>query len=86
MLPAVEMWSLNLLDHQGSPKILFCKRLAGDFPGGAIDKSLPDNAGNVGLIPGVGRFHKPWSNCIHMPQLLNPGSRAHELQLLSRNY
>ena len=26
----------------------------GDFPGGAVDKSLPANVGNMGSIPGLG--------------------------------
>ena len=33
-----------------------------DFPGGAVDKNLPANAGDVGWIPGSGRFHMPKSN------------------------
>ena len=28
-----------------------------DFPGGAVDKTLPANAGDVGLISCPGRFH-----------------------------
>ena len=32
------------------------------FPGGAVDKSLPANAGDKGLIPGPGRFHTPQNN------------------------
>ena len=28
-----------------------------DFPGGTVDKNLPANAGKMGLIPGLGRFH-----------------------------
>ena len=27
-----------------------------DFPGGAMDKNLPANAGNIGLIPGSGKI------------------------------
>ena len=30
-----------------------------DFPGGAVVKNLPANAGDMGLIPGLGRFHMP---------------------------
>ena len=44
--------------------------------------SSPANAGDVGLIPGSGRFHMPRDNH-HMPstQPLNPvGSRACALQ------
>ena len=25
-----------------------------DFPGGAVDKNLPDDAGDAGLTPGLG--------------------------------
>ena len=32
------------------------------FPGGAVVKNLPANAGDMGLIPGPGRSHMPWSN------------------------
>ena len=28
-----------------------------DFPGGAVGMNLPVNAGDMGLIPGPGRFH-----------------------------
>ena len=34
----------------------------GDFPGGAVLKNLPANAGDTGLIPGLGRSHMPQSN------------------------
>ena len=33
-----------------------------DFPGGAVDKNLPANAGDPGSIPGLGRFHLLQSN------------------------
>ena len=33
------------------------KRAFMNFPGGTVDKNPPDNAGNVGFIPGPGRFH-----------------------------
>ena len=33
-----------------------------DFPGGPVVKNLPANAGMIGLIPGLGRFHMPWGN------------------------
>ena len=33
-----------------------------DFPGGAVVKNLPANAGDTDLIPGLGRSHMPWSN------------------------
>ena len=36
--------------------------ILGDFPGGAVVKNLPANAGNMGSIPGPGRSHMPRSN------------------------
>ena len=38
------------------------KTQMGDFPGGAVVKKPPANAGDTGLSPGPGRSHKPWSN------------------------
>ena len=33
-----------------------------DFPGGAVVKNPPANAGDMGLSPGLGRSHMPQSN------------------------
>ena len=33
-----------------------------DFPGSTMVKNPPANAGDMGSIPGLGRFHMPWSN------------------------
>ena len=33
-----------------------------DFPGGAVVKNLPANAGDMGSSPGPGRSHVPRSN------------------------
>ena len=33
-----------------------------DSPGGPVDKNPPANAGDVGSVPGPGRFHVPWGN------------------------
>ena len=33
-----------------------------DFPGGAVVKTPPANAGDMGSSPGLGRSHVPWSN------------------------
>ena len=33
-----------------------------DFAGGTVDGSLPANPGDMGLIPGPGKFHMPLSN------------------------
>ena len=31
-----------------------------DFPGGPVVKNTSANAGDMGSIPGPGRFHMPW--------------------------
>ena len=59
------------------------KDILGDFPRGTVDRNLPANVGDMGLIPGLGRFHKPQSNSPCVPQLLSLHSRARELQLPS---
>ena len=33
-----------------------------------MDKYLPANAGDMGLMPAPGRFHMPWSNSACAPQ------------------
>ena len=38
------------------------KKSSMDFPGGAVVKNPPANAGEVGLSPVLGRSHMPWSN------------------------
>ena len=43
----------------------------GDFPGGAVVKNLPANAGDTGSSPGPGRSHMPQSNQACAPQLLS---------------
>ena len=53
------------------------------FPGGAVVKNLPANAGDTGLSPSPGRSHMLWSNWARVPQLLSLCSRAREPQLLS---
>ena len=37
------------------------------FPGGAVDKNLPANAGDMGLIPNPRRSHRPQSNSAQEP-------------------
>ena len=54
------------------------------FPGGPVVKYLPGNAGYVGLIPCLGRFHMLLGNQALVPQLLSPRSGALEPQLLNR--
>ena len=57
--------------------------MQGGFPGGSMVKNPPVNAGDNGLIPGVGRSHIHWSSEARVPQLLRLCSGAWELQLLS---
>ena len=59
------------------------KNIFGDFPGGAVVKNPPANAGDPGSSPGPGRSHMPRSNYARAPQLLSLRSRAREPQLLS---
>ena len=33
------------------------KMINQDFPGGTVDKNLPADAGDMSLIPDLGRFH-----------------------------
>ena len=40
----------------------FLKYHIKDFPGGAVVKNLPANAGDMGSSPGPGRSHMPQSN------------------------
>ena len=49
-----------------------------DFPGGVVVKNPPANAGDMGLIPGPGRFHMPRSNYARAPQLLSPHAATAE--------
>ena len=34
----------------------------GNFPGGSVEKNLPANAGDMGIIPDPGRSHMPQRN------------------------
>ena len=54
------------------------------FPGGAVVKNPPANAGDMDWSPGPGRSHMPQSNQAHVPQLLSLCSRTHETQLLKQ--
>ena len=40
----------------------FVKEETGGFPGGAVVKNLPVNAGDTGSSPGLGGSHVPQSN------------------------
>ena len=49
------MYNINL-------KYFIYQDITGDFPGGAVVKNPPANAGDTGSSPGTGRSHMPWSN------------------------
>ena len=44
------------------PAEVLVKKAALDFPGRAVVKNPPANAGEMGSIPGPGRSHVPRSN------------------------
>ena len=51
-----------------------------NFTGGPVVKSLPANTGDMGSIPGLGRFHMTQGNQARVPQLPSPHSRVCALQ------
>ena len=51
--------------------ISLIRTLISGFPGGAVVESLPANAGDTGLSPGLRRSHMPRSNWAREPQLLS---------------
>ena len=52
------IWTIML--HASNPIMVKAKGL--DFPGDAVVKNPPANAGDTGSSPGLGRFHMLWSN------------------------
>ena len=58
---ALRNWSLSLWFHVAIFGILINKSNL-DYLGSAMDKNFPAIAGDMGSIPGLGRFHMPWSN------------------------
>ena len=69
--------SRKIIQEEGTNNI--CRE---DFPGGAVVKNLPANAGDTGSIPGLERSHIPRSSKTHVPPLLSLCSRACKPQLL----
>ena len=57
------------------------KSRRGDFPGGAVVKNLPANAGDTGSSPGLGRSHMPRSYEACAPQLLSPHAATTEAHM-----
>ena len=69
-----ESYSLQLSSPPATTNEIMCqnKRKAEDFPGATGANNLPANAGDTSSIPGLGRSHMPWSNKVHVPELLSP--------------
>ena len=57
-------------------KFKVLKQYLRDFPSGVVDKNLPAKAGDIGSVPGLGRFHMPQSNKACVPQTTGPRPRA----------
>ena len=51
-----------------------------------MDKNLPADTGDTGLIPGPGRSHVPQRNQAHAPQLMSLCSRDWKPQLLKSEH
>ena len=56
------------------------KNLIKGISGGSVVKNLPASAGDMSLIPDLGRSHMPRSNEAAAPQILKLCSRAQEPQ------
>ena len=39
-----------------------CIKLVGSFPGCRVDENLPANEGDMGSVPGLGKFHMLWNS------------------------
>ena len=55
-----------------------------DFPGGPVVENPPASAGNMGLIPGLGRSRMPWSNQAHTPEGCAPQQEKQPLLTATR--
>ena len=81
----------SFTQYEKSKWFFFFQNAKQDFPGGPMVKKLAANAGDTGLIPGLGRSHMPLSlscNCwAHGPKVCLPQQEkppqweAHALQL-----
>ena len=70
-------WLIENIQFKNNLKCLL------EFPGGAVDKNLPTKVGDIAPSLSPGRFHMPQSSWAPTPQLMGPGSRAQQPQLLS---
>ena len=50
------------MKYSHTMQLIHLKYNVWDFPGGAVVKNPPANAGDTGSSPGPGRSHMPWSN------------------------
>ena len=48
--------------HRVTKSHIQLKQLSTTMPGSPVDKNLPANPGDLGSIPGPGRFHMPQVN------------------------
>ena len=58
----LEMSNLSIFSFVVFAFGVIYKKPLSDFPGGAVVKYLPANAGDMGSSPGSGRYHMPRSN------------------------
>ena len=52
----------NFIRLNSGETILRNKKAVGGFPGGSVVGNPPDNAGDAGLVPGLGGSHVAQSN------------------------
>ena len=72
----VESKKWLLLFSCGTKELIYKTKTG--LPVSPVVKNSPCNAGNMGLIPGLGRFHMPQNNQVGMPQLLSPYAASTE--------
>ena len=53
---------LSIAQQNSTEQMRNLKKKERNFPGGAVVKDLPANAGNTGLSPGPGKSHRPRSS------------------------
>ena len=72
---------LNAFEKEQYMNSLHLRKISLDFPGDAVVKNQPANAGDMGSSPGLGRSHMPWSSKAHVPQLLSPCATTTEARV-----